>query len=80
MFVDNIYRYTLAGTEVSALLGRMPSQLVTNQRLQRDGCSKEDSLYKNRFYYLCTSFYVPADDLTDPLLQLHLLILTLQLF
>ena len=62
MFVDNIYRYTLAGTEVSALLGRMPSAVAEEMGAlqERITSTKTGSI---------TSFqavYVPADDLTDP--------------
>ncbi len=68
MFIDNIYRYTLAGTEVSALLGRMPSAVGYQPTLAEEmGVLQEriTSTHKGSI----TSFqavYVPADDLTDP--------------
>jgi F-type H+-transporting ATPase subunit beta len=56
MFIDNIYRYTLAGTEVSALLGRMPSAVGYQPTL-----AEEMGILQERI-----ASYVPADDLTDP--------------
>ena len=68
LFVDNIYRYTLAGTEVSALLGRMPSAVGYQPTLaeemgvlqERITSTKEGSITSVQ------AVYVPADDLTDP--------------
>ncbi|MED6341004.1 MAG: F0F1 ATP synthase subunit beta, partial [Pseudomonadota bacterium] len=68
LFVDNIYRYTLAGTEVSALLGRMPSAVGYQPTLaeemgvlqERITTTKEGSITSVQ------AVYVPADDLTDP--------------
>ena len=68
LFVDNIYRYTLAGTEVSALLGRMPSAVGYQPTLaeemgklqERIASTKTDSITSIQ------AVYVPADDLTDP--------------
>jgi F-type H+-transporting ATPase subunit beta len=68
LFVDNIYRYTLAGTEVSALLGRMPSAVGYQPTLaeemgvlqERITSTKEGSITSIQ------AVYVPADDLTDP--------------
>ncbi len=68
MFIDNIYRYTLAGTEVSALLGRMPSAVGYQPTLAEEmGILQERITSTNKGSI--TSFqavYVPADDLTDP--------------
>ena len=66
-FVDNIYRYTLAGTEVSALLGRMPSAVGYQPTLAEEmGVLQERITSTKQVYHLCTAVYVPADDLTDP--------------
>ncbi len=68
MFIDNIYRYTLAGTEVSALLGRMPSA-VGYQPTLADEMGALQSRITSTNKGSITSFqavYVPADDLTDP--------------
>jgi len=68
MFIDNIYRYTLAGTEVSALLGRMPSAVGYQPTL-----AEEMGILQERITSTSTgsitsiqAVYVPADDLTDP--------------
>src|SRR6218665_197858 len=67
-FVDNIYRYTLAGTEVSALLGRMPSAVGYHPTLaQKIGPpQKRITSTKNGSITSIQAVYVPADDLTDP--------------
>jgi F-type H+-transporting ATPase subunit beta len=68
MFVDNIYRYTLAGTEVSALLGRMPSAVGYQPTLAEEMGVLQERITSTRSGSI-TSFqavYVPADDLTDP--------------
>ena len=68
MFVDNIYRYTLAGTEVSALLGRMPSAVGYQPTLAEEMGVLQERITSTKTGSL-TSFqavYVPADDLTDP--------------
>ncbi len=68
MFVDNIYRYTLAGTEVSALLGRMPSAVGYQPTLAEEMGALQERITSTRNGSI-TSFqavYVPADDLTDP--------------
>ena len=68
MFVDNIYRYTLAGTEVSALLGRMPSAVGYQPTLAEEMGVLQERITSTRNGSI-TSFqavYVPADDLTDP--------------
>ena len=59
-FVDNIYRYTLAGTEVSALLGRMPSAVGYQPTLAEEmGVLQERiTINQNRFYHLCTRRYM----------------------
>ena len=67
-FVDNIYRYTLAGTEVSALLGRMPSAVGYQPTLAEEMGRLQERITSTRTGSI-TSFqavYVPADDLTDP--------------
>ena len=68
MFVDNIYRYTLAGTEVSALLGRMPSAVGYQPTLAEEMGVLQERITSTKVGSI-TSFqavYVPADDLTDP--------------
>ena len=68
LFVDNIYRYTLAGTEVSALLGRMPSAVGYQPTLAEEMGRLQERITSTRTGSI-TSFqavYVPADDLTDP--------------
>ncbi|MGD8498116.1 MAG: F0F1 ATP synthase subunit beta [Chromatiales bacterium] len=68
MFIDNIYRYTLAGTEVSALLGRMPSAVGYQPTLAEEMGILQERITSTRTGSI-TSFqavYVPADDLTDP--------------
>jgi len=68
MFIDNIYRYTLAGTEVSALLGRMPSAVGYQPTLALEMGLLQERITTTRTGSI-TSFqavYVPADDLTDP--------------
>ena len=68
MFIDNIYRYTLAGTEVSALLGRMPSAVGYQPTLADEMGALQERITSTRDGSI-TSFqavYVPADDLTDP--------------
>ncbi len=68
MFVDNIYRYTLAGTEVSALLGRMPSAVGYQPTLAAEMGVLQERITSTQTGSI-TSFqavYVPADDLTDP--------------
>jgi len=68
MFVDNIYRYTLAGTEVSALLGRMPSAVGYQPTLASEMGALQERITSTKAGSI-TSFqavYVPADDLTDP--------------
>jgi F-type H+-transporting ATPase subunit beta len=68
MFIDNIYRYTLAGTEVSALLGRMPSAVGYQPTLAEEMGKLQERITSTKTGSI-TSFqavYVPADDLTDP--------------
>jgi len=68
MFIDNIYRYTLAGTEVSALLGRMPSAVGYQPTLAGEMGALQERITSTKTGSI-TSFqavYVPADDLTDP--------------
>jgi len=68
MFIDNIYRYTLAGTEVSALLGRMPSAVGYQPTLALEMGLLQERITTTKVGSI-TSFqavYVPADDLTDP--------------
>jgi len=68
MFIDNIYRYTLAGTEVSALLGRMPSAVGYQPNLAEEmGVLQERITSTNKGSITSIqAVYVPADDLTDP--------------
>ena len=68
MFIDNMYRYTLAGTEVSALLGRMPSAVGYQPTLAEEMGVLQERITSTKTGSI-TSFqavYVPADDLTDP--------------
>ena len=68
LFIDNIYRYTLAGTEVSALLGRMPSAVGYQPTLADEMGALQERITSTKAGSI-TSFqavYVPADDLTDP--------------
>ena len=68
LFIDNIYRYTLAGTEVSALLGRMPSAVGYQPTLASEMGALQERITSTKTGSI-TSFqavYVPADDLTDP--------------
>ncbi len=68
LFVDNIYRYTLAGTEVSALLGRMPSAVGYQPTLADEMGRFQERVAstKNGSITSIQAVYVPADDLTDP--------------
>ena len=68
LFVDNIYRYTLAGTEVSALLGRMPSAVGYQPTLAEEMGTLQERITstKNGSITSIQAVYVPADDLTDP--------------
>ena len=68
LFVDNIYRYTLAGTEVSALLGRMPSAVGYQPNLAEEMGQLQERITTTRSGSITSvqAVYVPADDLTDP--------------
>ena len=68
LFVDNIYRYTLAGVEVSALLGRMPSAVGYQPTLAEEMGQLQERITstKNGSITSVQAVYVPADDLTDP--------------
>jgi F-type H+/Na+-transporting ATPase subunit beta len=68
LFVDNIYRYTLAGVEVSALLGRMPSAVGYQPTLAAEMGALQERITstKNGSITSIQAVYVPADDLTDP--------------
>jgi len=68
LFIDNIYRYTLAGTEVSALLGRMPSAVGYQPTLAEEMGLLQERITstKNGSITSVQAVYVPADDLTDP--------------
>ena len=68
LFVDNIYRYTLAGTEVSALLGRMPSAVGYQPTLAEEMGRFQERVAstKNGSITSIQAVYVPADDVTDP--------------
>ncbi len=67
-FVDNIYRYTLAGTEVSALLGRMPSAVGYQPTLADEMGRLQERITSTKVGSITSiqAVYVPADDLTDP--------------
>ncbi|MCP4790768.1 MAG: F0F1 ATP synthase subunit beta [Gammaproteobacteria bacterium] len=68
LFVDNIYRYTLAGTEVSALLGRMPSAVGYQPTLASEMGVLQERITSTKTGSITSiqAVYVPADDLTDP--------------
>ena len=68
LFVDNIYRYTLAGTEVSALLGRMPSAVGYQPTLAEEMGVLQERITSTHTGSITSiqAVYVPADDLTDP--------------
>ena len=68
LFIDNIYRYTLAGTEVSALLGRMPSAVGYQPTLAEEMGILQERITSTRSGSITSiqAVYVPADDLTDP--------------
>jgi F-type H+-transporting ATPase subunit beta len=68
LFIDNIYRYTLAGTEVSALLGRMPSAVGYQPTLAEEMGRLQERITSTRTGSITSiqAVYVPADDLTDP--------------
>ena len=67
-FIDNIYRYTLAGTEVSALLGRMPSAVGYQPTLAEEMGKLQERIASTKTGSITSiqAVYVPADDLTDP--------------
>ncbi|MGI9345417.1 MAG: F0F1 ATP synthase subunit beta, partial [Gammaproteobacteria bacterium] len=68
LFIDNIYRYTLAGTEVSALLGRMPSAVGYQPTLAEEMGTLQERIVSTTTGSITSvqAVYVPADDLTDP--------------
>ncbi|MCX7892727.1 MAG: F0F1 ATP synthase subunit beta [Burkholderiales bacterium] len=68
LFIDNIYRYTLAGTEVSALLGRMPSAVGYQPTLAEEMGVLQERITSTKVGSITSvqAIYVPADDLTDP--------------
>jgi len=68
MFIDNIYRYTLAGVEVSALLGRMPSAVGYQPTLAEEMGTLQERITSTKSGSITSiqAVYVPADDLTDP--------------
>ncbi|HIH2763724.1 MAG TPA: F0F1 ATP synthase subunit beta [Candidatus Azoamicus sp.] len=68
LFIDNIYRYTLAGTEVSALLGRMPSAVGYQPTLALEMGELQERITSTKVGSITSiqAIYVPADDLTDP--------------
>ncbi|WP_044026141.1 F0F1 ATP synthase subunit beta [Candidatus Blochmanniella vafra] len=68
LFIDNIYRYTLAGTEVSALLGRVPSAVGYQSTLSEEMGMLQERIASTKSGAITSvqAIYVPADDLTDP--------------
>ena len=68
LFIDNIYRYTLAGTECSALLGRMPSAVGYQPTLAEEMGALQERISSSKIGSITSiqAVYVPADDLTDP--------------
>ncbi len=73
LFIDNIFRFTQAGSEVSALLGRMPSAVGYQPTLQQKMGALQERITSTKKGSITSvqAVYVPADDLTDPLLQPH---------
>lgn len=82
LFIDNIFRFTQAGSEVSALLGRVPSAVGYQPTLATEMGALQERITSTKKGSITSvqAVYVPADDLTDPAPQLHLLIWTLQRF
>ena len=74
LFIDNIFRFTQAGSEVSALLGRMPSAVGYQPTLANEMGELQERIAstKNGSVTSVQAVYVPADDLTDPARQQHL--------
>lgn len=68
LFIDNIFRFTQAGSEVSALLGRMPSAVGYQPTLQTEMCALQERITSTKKGSITSvqAVYVPADDLTDP--------------
>merc|ERR1711981_931361 len=68
LFIDNIFRFTQAGSEVSALLGRIPSAVGYQPTLATDMCSMQERITTTKKGSITSvqAIYVPADDLTDP--------------
>lgn len=68
LFIDNIYRYTLAGTEVSALLGRVPSAVGYQSTLSEEMGTFQERITSTKSGSITSvqAVYIPADDLTDP--------------
>jgi len=81
LFVDNIYRYTLAGTEVSALLGRMPSAVGYQPTLAEEMGVLQERITSTKTGSITSiqAVYVPADDLTDPSPATTLVVLSRQI-
>jgi F-type H+-transporting ATPase subunit beta len=67
-FVDNIFRYAMAGMEIGAILGKVPSELGYQATLERDLAQIEEKIIHNKDISITSvqAVYVPADDLTDP--------------
>lgn len=67
-FIDNIFRFTQAGSEVSALLGRMPSAVGYQPTLATEMGAMQERITSTRYGSITSvqAVYVPADDLTDP--------------
>uniref|UniRef100_K1RWW5 ATP synthase subunit beta n=1 Tax=Magallana gigas TaxID=29159 RepID=K1RWW5_MAGGI len=66
LFIDNIFRFTQAGSEVSALLGRIPSAVGYQPTLATDMGSMQERITTTKKGSITSAIYVPADDLTDP--------------
>jgi F-type H+-transporting ATPase subunit beta len=71
LFIDNIFRFTQTGSEVSALLGRMPSAVGYQPTLATEMGALQERITSTKQGSITSiqAVYVPADDLTDPLLQ-----------
>jgi F-type H+-transporting ATPase subunit beta len=68
LFIDNIFRYAMAGMEIGAILGHVPSELGYQATLEHDLARLEERIRpgKNNTITSLQAVYVPADDLTDP--------------
>ncbi len=68
LFIDNVYRYAMAGMEIGAILGKVPSELGYQATLEKDMATLQERIQATKNYSITSmqAVYVPADDLTDP--------------